>query len=111
MIARKIAMKLDLLPFEASNEWIENFKKRHVLSFENISGESKSANFLEVESFRTEFKEKINEYGQQNIFNCDETALYFKNPPRKSFVSYTDDCKGKKSNKMRVTCMLTCSMV
>ncbi|KAG0435048.1 hypothetical protein DMUE_4912 [Dictyocoela muelleri] len=53
MIARKIAMKLDLLLSEALNGWIENFKKRHVLSFKNISGELISSNFLEVESFRT----------------------------------------------------------
>ncbi|KAG0442120.1 Tigger transposable element-derived protein 6 [Dictyocoela muelleri] len=110
MIARKISKKLNLHTFKCSNGWLENFKRRHELTFKNISGESKSADITFVESFKAVLKNKIDEYGEKNIFNCDETALYYKNPPKKSFVTPEDLCKGSKSNKMRITVMLTCSM-
>ncbi|KAG0439345.1 Tigger transposable element-derived protein 6 [Dictyocoela muelleri] len=110
MIAKRIANRLDITTFKASNGWIENFKKRHDLTFKNISGESNSADMTSVESFKTKFRKKVDEFKAENIFNCDETALYYKNPPRKSFVTPDDNCKGSKSNKMRLTIMLTCSM-
>ncbi|KAG0439047.1 Tigger transposable element-derived protein 1 [Dictyocoela muelleri] len=50
-------------------------------------------------------------YTPKNIFNCDETALYYKSVPKKRFVTYDDNLKGIKFNKTRITVLLTCNMV
>ncbi|KAG0438001.1 Tigger transposable element-derived protein 1 [Dictyocoela muelleri] len=55
-------------------------------------------------------KIKLN-YEISNIFNCDETALYYKNVPKKSYVTSNVKCKGTKQNKVRITVLLTRSMV
>ncbi|KAG0420113.1 Tigger transposable element-derived protein 6 [Dictyocoela roeselum] len=107
-IALKISNKIGLRNFKASNGWLENFRKRNELSFKHISDESNSSDTSNIENFRHKFNQKFIEYGTVNIFNCDETALFYKNPPKKSLVRPDDDCKGIKSNKTRVTIMLTC---
>jgi hypothetical protein len=109
-IALKISAKMDFSSFKASNGWLEKFKKRHNLSFKNISGESKSADKSNLEDFKIKLDQALVKYKKENVFNCDETALYYKNMPRKSFVTEKDECKGVKGNKTRITIMLTCSM-
>ena len=102
--AKEISIKLGIRSFKASNGWFEKFKKRNNLSFKILSGESKSADSKAASSFLTNFNDNFKDYEKENIFNCDETALFWKNFPRKSFVLPGDDCKGliyfiKKRNK------------
>lgn len=100
---------MGLNDFKASNGWLEKFKKRHSLCFKNISGESKSANKDKIPEFKEELDRLLLKYKTNDVFNCDETALYYKNFRRKSFVTQNDDCTGFKGNKTRITILLTCS--
>ncbi|KAG0425014.1 Tigger transposable element-derived protein 6, partial [Dictyocoela muelleri] len=109
-IALKLSKKLSLINFRVSNGWLERFKKRHNLSFKNISIESKSADKSNLQEFKEKFAKALQKYKEENVFNCDETALYYKNLQRKNFVAKGDGCKGIKRNKTRMTIMLACSM-
>jgi hypothetical protein len=43
------------------------------------------------------------------VFNCDETALFYKKLSNKSFVNSDDNCKGIKHSKNKLTLLLCCS--
>ncbi|KAG0440755.1 Tigger transposable element-derived protein 6 [Dictyocoela muelleri] len=110
-ISTKIAIKNNKEFFKASNGWLDKFRRRNDLSFKNISGESQSAETSLITDFKSRFEKIKLNYEISNIFNCDETALYYKNVPKKSYVTSNDRCKGTKQNKVRITVLLTCRMV
>lgn len=110
MIGKKVASKLSIKDFCASNGWLDRFKSRHNLLFKNICGETKSADKSSLDEFYSAYDEHVLEYGQRNIFNCDETALFIKNLPSKSFVEKSDSCKGAKQIKEKITLFLCCSL-
>ncbi|KAG0439470.1 Jerky like protein-like [Dictyocoela muelleri] len=111
-IIKKLGSKISkkIFPFFKLQMVVDRFKKRHALIFKNISGESNSADFSQVENFKSLLKDKLKQYGDENIFNCNETALYYKNPSRKSYVLSNENCKGIKAKNLRLFIMLTCSM-
>ncbi|ESO04001.1 hypothetical protein HELRODRAFT_136350, partial [Helobdella robusta] len=45
----------------------------------------------------------------ENIFNADETGLYYRSLPQRSFVLKSDKRKGIKTAKERITVLLACS--
>ncbi|XP_029656125.1 tigger transposable element-derived protein 6-like [Octopus sinensis] len=93
-IALYTASKIGFDSFKASNGWLDRFKKRHELRFKLICGEKNSSDLTYINEFFKILDEKIAEYGRENVFNCDETALYIKRTPRKSFVGINDDTFG-----------------
>ena len=48
-------------------------------------------------------------YELKDIFNADETGLYFRTLPKKSMVKKGESCKGTKLAKDRVTVLFACS--
>ena len=44
--------------------------------------------------------EKIISYYSENIWNCDKTALFYRNQLSKSSVDKNDHCKGLKRKKI-----------
>lgn len=53
--AMKLAQKMNVKDFKASNCWLEKFKKRHYIVWKQVSGESNDVNQETVE----EWKRKI----------------------------------------------------
>lgn len=117
-LARKVHYKLhpELDPnsrnaFKASNGWLYNFKKDYGLRSVKITGESASADLQAAADFIPRLNELIKDYGylKDEIYNADETALYYKGLPTKTLVlPEGDDAKGKKMQKQRVT-LLFCA--
>lgn len=110
-IGLQVAQHFNLNDFKASNGWIDRFRTRHKLQFKSISGEVKSADLSQITAFLKLIEEKMQAYDPKDIWNCDETALQYKNPPTKSYVTKDDDCKGSKQRKERVTILLCCSLL
>ncbi|XP_029654613.1 tigger transposable element-derived protein 4-like [Octopus sinensis] len=100
---------MGLNKFKASNGWLEKFKQRHELKFRTLSGESASADHAIILNFLSELNIKVEQYEKENIFNCDETSLFIKLTPRKSFVKTGDSARGFKMSKDKVTLHLCCS--
>ena len=50
-------------------------------------------------------------YRPEDIFNMDETGLFFHETTNKSFHTKGDDCAGGKQSKERITLALTASMM
>lgn len=99
-IALKIANSTNINLFKASNGWLEKFKKKFKLNFKALSGEYKSADYENAKKFVEYYESIVIKYGSSNIFNCDETSLFFKTMKTKSFVTANDNCKGYKKTKI-----------
>lgn len=52
----------------------------------------------------------IDDYSADNIFNCDETGVFFKALPTKSLVEKLDSSHGNTIPKDRITVMLAANM-
>ncbi|CAF3341955.1 unnamed protein product [Rotaria sp. Silwood2] len=92
--------------FKASNGWFEKFKARHNISYRAICGESTSVNPVTTNEWKNRLPLIIDGYDRSNMFNADETSLFFKALPEKSFVLNKEDCKGGKRSKERFTILL-----
>lgn len=98
--------------FRASRGWISNFRKRHGLRALKVCGEKLSNDESAVDPFLTLFADKIKELnlGPTQIYNADESALYWKMLPEKTLVrSQEKTAPGRKINKERVTFLACCN--
>lgn len=97
--------------FNASKGWFENFKKRHSLHNLKLQGESASADINAAMSYPTDFSKLIKEKGYlpEQVFNADETGLFWKKMPNRTFLSKEEKtAPGYKAAKDRLT-LLLCS--
>ncbi|CAM4559907.1 unnamed protein product [Caretta caretta] len=74
--------------FQASKGFVTHFKKRHGIAQISISRESRSADELAINMFPAELKSILqNEvYHEEQLYNCDETALFAKLLPDKTLA-------------------------
>lgn len=94
--------------FKASTGWLKRFKSRHGIREIDIQGEKLSADTDAAEKFKEIFKSLlVNEgYKDNNVYNADETGLYWKKMPTKSLVSKKEmAAPGFKASKSRITAM------
>ncbi|OAF70239.1 hypothetical protein A3Q56_02024 [Intoshia linei] len=77
-IALKLAEKYGVLDFNDFDGYINKFKKRHGLLTKRIVGESRLVNIELVKDFKSIYERKVSEYGHSDIYNCDETGLFWK---------------------------------
>ena len=92
--------------FTASDGWLWRFGQRHGIRQLTLQGEKLSADWLAAENFIASFEDIIEngQYTLNQIFNCDETVLYYKLLPRKSLVSGMEkSADGRKLQKERIT--------
>ena len=52
----------------------------------------------------------IASYNPQDIFNCDETGVFYRSLPDKSLACKGDSAKGGKLSKERLTVLFACSL-
>ncbi|CAF1065113.1 unnamed protein product, partial [Rotaria sordida] len=111
--ARDIAESLgdQFASFKGSNGWLEKFRTRHNISHHIISGESSSVDVQTVDDWIQRLPKITDGYDAKNIFNCDETALFFKAMPDKSLTFNKEECKGRKKSKERVTILFCVSSI
>jgi len=93
--------------FKGSHGWIDNFKKRHNLKQYCIHGEAASAPLEDLDAMRDRLRETLKGYDPENIFNCDETGLFWKMKPSRTISN--GPVSGTKQSKDRITVLLTCN--
>ncbi|KAF7690705.1 Tigger transposable element-derived protein 6 [Cucumispora dikerogammari] len=90
--------------------WLSRFKDKYGIKFKISKIKFESANTVAAEKFLKTVKTLISKYKVKNIFDCDETGLYYKSMSRKSFSFIDDNCKGVNVFKKRVTRLFCCSL-
>ena len=106
--AKEFAKKLGNHSFQGSAGWLACFKKRHNITSRSVSGESASVSQDVVDEWLSEtLQQLLQGYSPQDIFNADETGLFWRLLPDKTF-SFKGDCHGGKKSKERIS-LLVCS--
>ena len=82
-----MAELLKINDFKASNGWLDNFKDRHGIKFKSIQGEAAAVNMESVGEWRREIlKNLLVQYLPKDIFNVDETGLFWRLLPDKTMT-------------------------
>ncbi|KAM9607502.1 tigger transposable element-derived protein 1 [Trichechus inunguis] len=92
--------------FSASKGWFVRFKERHCLPHFKMNSTPPSSN---VDTYPEVLKSiiKEGEYTPQQVFNVDETGLYWKRMPEGTFISVEEKAEpGFKSSKDRLMLLL-----
>jgi hypothetical protein len=109
--AMHLAQSLNVTDFKASNGWLQKFVARHNISFKQLSGESAEVDKEVVENWQQSLKVMLEGYEPKDIFNCDETGLFWRGLPTKTLAKKGEEAKGGKLAKERLTVLLACSAV
>jgi transposase-like protein len=108
--ARLVAQHINpAISFSGSQGWLTNFCKKYQLVSNALSGESRSVPMQLVHDWIDNLNETTQGYTPDCIYNCDETGIFFRSLPDRSYVSPGDDRKNSKVLKERFTALCTVS--
>ena len=98
--ASKLAelLGIDSKKVSASDGWLRRFKERNDLRVYRRKGELDSVDHLDIPIHREELQKVLQEYDPDDIFNCDETALFWKLEP--SYTLAHNPVSGKKNQRI-----------
>ncbi len=88
--------------------WLDKFKKRHGIKSFVLHGEGDSVDTGSLHTEQVKLQDVLSEYEPDDIFNFDESALFFRLPPNRTLASIKR--KGKKVSKDRITVGLCCNL-
>lgn len=93
--AKEFTSTLSIKNFAASEGWLTNFKKRNGVVFKNVCGENGSVNDAVCLNWHSKLKTLIENCDAWDIFNTDETDLFFKCLPDKTLIFKDEECHGE----------------
>ena len=102
----QIALKLNVTGFTASNGWLEKWKTRRNVKQFSVAGEDGEVNAETLESRAERLPEIVKGYELKDIWNADETGLFWRALPDKSLSVKKGRWKGGKYVKQRITVLL-----
>ena len=81
-LARMLNIGEDQLKF--TNGWVWRFKQRNGLQRVNFSGEANSAPLTTLPEERARLRKLLSSYNREDIYNADETGLFFRMEPNQT---------------------------
>lgn len=109
--AAQLAKLLNVNDFKISDGWLEGFKKRHGIVFRSIAGEKTNVNEGDIHVWlEVTLPNLIRDYKLDDVFNLDETGLFYRLLPEKTLTFKGDSCQGGKKSKERLTVLLGANM-
>ena len=63
--------------FQASEGWLSAFLKRHKIMVATLCGEAAEVSKVVVDDFKSRLPSILEGYKPEDIYNCDESGLYF----------------------------------
>ena len=102
--AKRYGNQLGVQDFAYSKGWLQKFKKRHVISKHVAHREADSADPVLVIKGRLQLQEDLATYDSQDIYNMDETGLFYSLLPNSTLA--TGLVSGKKKQIERITVAL-----
>jgi hypothetical protein len=108
--AEHFAKELGVTNFVPSNGWFSRFKQRYGLTFKRVCGEAKDADLSQISDWQERLQNILAEYKPKDIYNADETALYYKCTPDYTYTPKGEAAVGGKQPKDRVTLLVAANM-
>jgi hypothetical protein len=102
--------RLSIVNFKCSEGWLCRFKVRKGISHHKITGEACGVKPEAVEEWTPIVAEYLKKYSPHDVYNADETALFYNLLPDKTLAVRGDSCKGGKRSKERLTVLLCTNM-
>ncbi|XP_014240678.2 LOW QUALITY PROTEIN: tigger transposable element-derived protein 4-like [Cimex lectularius] len=97
--------------FNAPMSWITRFRARHNIVFGKISGESSSVPAGVSENWLQCIWPTTREnFADEDIYNADETGLFYRLTPDKTLLFKGESCHGGKHSKETVTVLVASNM-
>jgi hypothetical protein len=76
--ALTVAKSLQNDQFKAYTGWLDSFRKRHNIVWNGVCVESKDVNESVVSEYKPNLLQLISPYEPKNIYNVEETRLFFR---------------------------------
>uniref|UniRef100_H3A5L0 HTH CENPB-type domain-containing protein n=1 Tax=Latimeria chalumnae TaxID=7897 RepID=H3A5L0_LATCH len=109
--AKELAVALGVTDFKASTGWFERFKKREGIVFKKMHGEAEDADIRSREEWlENEWIKMRRDFAEEDIWNAAESGIYFRALPDGTLTFKSDNKKGGKKSKERITALFICSM-
>ncbi|KAK3085826.1 hypothetical protein FSP39_009246 [Pinctada imbricata] len=112
--ARDFALKLGVpdSEFDCSVGWLERFKARHAIVFKRVCGESNdvATDSVALSDWKSKLATILKDYSASDVFNADETGIFYKLMPDKTLEFKSVSCHGGKQSKERLTVMVAANM-
>ncbi|XP_064462024.1 tigger transposable element-derived protein 6-like [Ornithodoros turicata] len=109
--AKCFAMMFEEQNFCGGSGWLQRFKNRYGIVGKAVSGESECANNGDIEKWLAEeWPEICAAFSPADVFNADETALFWQMLPNKTLDLRGSTCHGGKMSKVRVSILLAANM-
>lgn len=109
--AREIAMQQGNVTFKASNGWLSSFRNRYKISWNQMNSNSSEVNSINVQKWKSKISEFVKDYDPMDIYNCDETGLFFRAVPNETLKLKKEKCKNGKLSNERLTVLLCVNMI
>ncbi|GBN31364.1 Tigger transposable element-derived protein 4 [Araneus ventricosus] len=97
--------------FVCSNGWLDRFKKRHNIRSGKVVGEAANVCSSDINHWMENvWPDIIRNYDEKDIFNADETVLFYKLTPNQTLKFKGEKCVGGKLSKVRITILVCANM-
>ncbi|CAD7675366.1 unnamed protein product [Nyctereutes procyonoides] len=113
--ALNLANMLGYDNFQASVGWLNRFRDRHGIALKAVCREDSDRlmNGLGIDKVNEwhagEIIKLIADYSPDDIFNADETGVFFQLLPQHTLAAKGDHCRGGKKAKQRLTALFCCN--
>ena len=98
--------------FKCNPGWLQRFKNRHNISWQGKEhGEAASVDKKIVQDWLKQLEEICKDYKDEDIFNADETGLFYQLQPSGTMKFKHESCIGGKQSKVRMSLLLTASVL
>ena len=101
--AKEIAERLGISDFKGSRGWLDKWKLRYNIKQVKVCGESGDVRGETIDSWKERLPEILEGYAKEDIWNMDETGVFWQALPDRGFGNKGQQCKGGKKSKQRVT--------
>ena len=90
--------------FMATDRWLMRFKNRHAIMQLTVCGEAKSADSKAADAYSDELRALISKYElcDDQVYNCDETAMLYKMLPEKTLAEKKDKRRQRDLNVSKI---------
>ena len=99
--ANIFALEMGLDDFSGSTGWLDAFKKQHQIKFPNLCGESADVPTSVVKNYCQSLPDICQGYHPLDIFNVDDSGLFYHQLQTKSLVWHDDNWHGGKEQKYK----------